>query len=158
VQTRVIGIGQPVAGNDYAGIAVARAFREQPVPVDVEIREITDPARLVELLNGIRRAILIDALVSDHDPGNIICLTSEELAAYPFTPLSSHDTSVADAIRLAHTLEPATKNCDIDIIGIAIQPPTRYTCAMSAAVAAAVPRAVDLILDLLEGNETPASA
>lgn len=158
VQTRVIGIGQPVAGDDYVGIAVARALREQPVPTGVEINEITDPARLIELLNGIRHAILVDALVSDNDPGNIMCLTPEELAAYPFTPLSSHDTSVADAIKLAHTLEPATTNCDLHIIGITIEPPTRYSRAMSMPVAAAVQRTVDLILDLLEENKALASA
>jgi hydrogenase maturation protease len=149
VQTRVIGIGQPAAGDDYAGIAVARALREQPLPAGVEIHEITDPARLIELLDGIRHTILVDALVCDNEPGNIMRLTPEELAAFPFTPLSSHDTSVADTIKLAHTLEPATTNCDIYIIGITIEPPTRYTHAMSAPVAAALPRAVNLILDLL---------
>jgi len=158
VQTRVIGIGQPIAGDDYAGIAVAHALREQPLPAGVEIHEINDPARLIELLYGIRYAILVDALVCNNEPGNIMCLTTEELAAYPSTPLSSHDTSVADAIKLAHTLAPTTKSCHIRIIGITIEPPTRYVNAMSAPVAAAVPRAVDLILGLLEGTKTLASA
>jgi hydrogenase maturation protease len=158
VQTRVIGIGQPAAGDDYAGIAVARALREQPLPTGIEIHEITDPARLIELLDSIRRAILVDALVSDNEPGNIMRLTPEELATYPCTPLSSHGTSVADAIKLAHILEPATSNCDIHIIGITIEPPGEYSHAMSAAVAKALPRAVDLILELLEGNKTLASA
>lgn len=158
VQTRVIGIGQPAAGDDYAGIAVARALREQPLPAGVEIHEITDPARLIELLDGCLHAILVDALVCDNAPGNIMCLTPEELAAYPGTPLSSHDTSVTDAIKLAHTLAPATSNCDIHIIGITIEPPTPYANAMSTPVAAAVPRAVDLVLGLLEGTKTLASA
>ena len=152
-QARVIGIGQPIAGDDYAGIAIARALREQPLPAGVGIHEITDPARLIELLDGIRRAILIDALVSDNGPGNIMRLTPEELGAYPNTPLSSHEMSVADAIKLAHTLEPATTNCDIHIIGITIDPPARYVTTMSAPVAAAVPRAASLILDLLADNK-----
>jgi hydrogenase maturation protease len=155
VQTRVIGIGQPAAGDDNAGIASARALREQPLPAGIEIHEITDPARLIELLDGIRRAILVDALVCDNEPGNIMCLTPEELAAYPGMPLSSHGTSVADAIKLARTLEPATTNCDIHIIGITIEPPSGYTNAMSTPIAAAVPRVVDLILELLEGNKNP---
>lgn len=158
VRTRVIGIGQPAAGDDYVGIAVARSLREQPVPGGVEIHEITDPARLVELLDGIRRAILIDALVSDNSPGNIMQLTPEDLATHPLTPLSSHGTSVADAIGLAHTLAPDTRDCYIRIFGITIEPPDRYTRAMSAPVAATVPRAVNLILDLLERSKTLASA
>jgi len=153
VQVRVIGIGQPAAGDDYAGIAVARALREQPLPAAVAIHVITDPARLIELLQGIRCAILIDALVSDNGPGNIMRLTPEELAAYPNTPLSSHEMNVADAIKLAHTLEPATTNCDIHIIGISINPPARYVTTMSAPVAAVVPRAASLIIDLLADNK-----
>ncbi len=149
VLTRVIGIGQPAAGDDYAGIAVARALRAQQLPAGVDIHEITDPARLVELLDGIQRAILIDALVSDNSPGNIMCLTPEDLAAIPVTPLSSHGTSVTGALGLLRILAPETADCDIRIICITIDQPTRYTHAMSAPVAAAVPRAADLITHLL---------
>lgn len=154
VRTRVIGIGQSAAGDDHAGIAIARALRQQQLPAGVEIHEITDPARLVELLEGIQRAILIDAVVSDNRPGNIQCLTPEDLAASPSTPLSSHGMSVADAIGLAHTLAPAAARCDVYIIGITIEPPTRYRHAMSAAVAAAVPRAAARITHLLRSKKT----
>jgi hydrogenase maturation protease len=149
VRTRIIGIGQPAAGDDNAGIAVVRVLREQPVPAGIDIHEITDPARLVELLDGIQKAILIDAIISNNIPGSITCLTPEDLAAQPVTPLSSHGMSVADAIGLAHTLAPETAGCDIHIIGITIEPPTRYSHTMSAPVAAAVPRAAGLIINLL---------
>ncbi len=158
VPTRVIGIGQPAAGDDNAGIAVARALREQGLPYDVEIHAITDPARLIELLEGIRHAILIDALVSEDNPGNIVLLTTEELAACPTTPLSSHGMSVTDAIGLANTLAPDTVSSEIHIIGITIEPPRNYTCTMSAAVAAAVPRAADLIIQLLRSKKVSSYA
>lgn len=154
VQTRVIGIGQPAAGDDHVGIAVARALRAQTIPAGVELHEITDVARLVDLFEGIQRAILIDAVVSDNRPGNIQCLTLEDLESDPVTPLSSHGMSVTDAIGLAHTLSAAATRCDIHIIGITIKPPSRYAHAMSAPVAAAVPRAADLIANLLRDNET----
>jgi hydrogenase maturation protease len=154
VQTRVIGIGQPGAGDDYAGIAVARAVRAQPLPAGVDIHEITDPARLIELLDGVQRAILIDALVSDNSPGNIMCLTPEDMAANPVTPRSSHGTSVTAALGLLHILAPETTGCDIHIIGITINQPTRYSHAMSAPVAAAVPRAAGLITRLLKRKKT----
>ena len=154
VRTRVIGIGQPAAGDDYVGIAVVRALRMQPTPADVDIHEITDPARLVDLLEGIERAILVDAVVSKDRPGSIKCLTLEDLAVEPVTPLSSHGMRITDAIGLAHTLVPAAARCDIHIIGITIEPPSRYTHTMSAPVAAALPRATNLILNLLAGKET----
>ena len=156
--TRIIGIGQPAAGDDNAGIAVARAMREQQLPAGTDIHEITDPARLVELLDGIQHAILVDALVSDKRPGNIMCLTPEDLSAHPSTPLSSHAMSITQAIQLVHTLAPETACRDIRIIGITIKTPARYSHAMSAHVTAAVPRAASLILDLIEGKKTPACA
>ncbi|MDH3900735.1 MAG: hydrogenase maturation protease [Gammaproteobacteria bacterium] len=158
VLTRVIGIGQPAAGDDYAGIAVARAVRAQQLPADVDIHEITDPALLVELLDGIQRAILIDALVSGNSPGNIMRLTPEDLAANPVTPLSSHGTSVTEALGLLRILAPETTDCDIHIIGITIDQPTRYSHAMSAPVAAAVPRAAGVITRLLKSKKTLSSA
>ena len=154
VRTRVIGIGQPAAGDDHVGIAVARVLRAQTIPAGVDIHEITDVARLVDLLEGIQRAILIDAVVGDNRPGMIKCLTPQDLAADPATPLSSHGMSVTDAIGLVHTLSPAATNCDIHIIGITIEPPSRYAHAMSDPVAAAVPQAADLIANLLRDNET----
>ncbi len=151
--THIIGIGQPAAGDDYAGIAVARALREQRLPAGVRVYEITDPARLIELLDGVRRAILIDAVVSDAPPGNILCLTPEDLAAYPATPLSTHQTSVVEAIGLAHALAPESLDCELRIIGITIEPPARYTTTMSTHLTAAVPRAVCQIIDLLDENK-----
>jgi len=154
VRTRVIGIGQPAAGDDCAGIAVVRTLRMQPIPAGVDIHEITDPARLVELLDGIQRAILIDAVASDDRPGSIKCLTLEDLAVEPVTPLSSHGMSITDAIGLAHTLVPAAARCDVYIIGITIEPPTHYTHTLSAPVAAALPRAASLIYQLLRSKKT----
>ena len=148
---RVIGIGQPSAGDDAAGIAVARALREERLPACVEIYELTDITRLIELLDGIPRAILIDAVVADAVPGNLLCLTPEELAARRVTPLSSHGASVAQVLELARTLAPATTAATISLVAITIDPPARYTLHMSQAVTAALPRAVTLVRRLLDG-------
>ena len=153
-RTRVIGIGQPNAGDDYVGIAVARALRAQKLPAGVDIHEISDPARLIDLLDGIQCAILVDALVNDSDPGEILCLTPEDLATYPSMPLSSHGTSVADAIGLLRILSPAPSGCEIHIIGISIKPPGQFSLTQSAPIAAAIPRAVSLVVKLLEGGAT----
>jgi hydrogenase maturation protease len=148
---RLIGIGQPSAGDDAAGIAVARALREQRLPAGVEIYEITDTTRLIELLDGIPRAILIDAVVADAVPGTLLCLTPEELAARRVTPLSSHGASVAQVLELARTLAPDTTAATISLIGITIEPPARYARHMSPAVTAALPGAVTLVRRLLDG-------
>ena len=147
--TRIIGIGQPIAGDDSVGITVARALSEQEKSAGVEIHEITDPARLIELLASCRRAILIDALVCSNSPGKVKCLTIEELAVEPVTPFSSHGIGITAAIGLARTLTPEANNCAIQIVGITINPPTRYTHALSAPVVSAIPRAADLATRML---------
>ncbi len=154
--TRVIGIGQPAAGDDGVGIAVARALRQRTLPAGVEVHETTDSGRLIELLDGIRRAILIDALVIDDSPGTTRCLVPEELATYPPLPLSSHGIGVAEAVGIARTLAGDGADIDIRIVGVTIKRPTGCSAAMSAPVAAAVPRAAGLILDLLAGGSLQA--
>jgi hydrogenase maturation protease len=158
VVTRVIGIGQPAAGDDFAGIAVARLLRrESGLPAGVEVHETTDPGRLIELLDGVPHAILVDALVGDERPGTIKCLTPEQLARYPHTPFSSHGLGVAEAIGLACTLAPAGAVLDIRIVAVTIAAPD-YAFALSPPVAAAVPRAASLIHDLLrDGNSGTAA-
>ena len=154
-RVRVIGIGQPAAGDDGAGIAVVRLLREHArLPAGVEIHETSDPGRLMALLDGIRRAVLVDALVSDQSPGQIKCLRPEALARYPQAPVSSHGVGVAEAIALARALASDTGGIDIRVVGVTIRPPSGYSRTLSAPVAAALPHAVQLVLDLLAGAKT----
>jgi len=155
--TRVIGIGQPAAGDDSAGIAVVRALRDgYRLPSGIELHETTDSGRLIDLLDGIRRAIVVDALVSDERPGTIRCLAPEQLARYARAPFSSHGMSVAEAIGLARMLAADGVGIDIRIVGVTIGPPAGYSCTLSSSVAAALPRAASLILELLAGEDTGA--
>ena len=152
-RTRVIGIGQPNAGDDCVGIAVARALRQQKLPAGVDVHEITDPARLVDLLEGVQCAIVIDALLSDDSPGKIHHLAPEDLAACTSTPLSSHGTSVADAIGLLRVVTPETAGCIIHIIGVSIAPPQPGSQSLTPPVVAALPHAISLIVKLLNRNK-----
>jgi hydrogenase maturation protease len=153
--TRVIGIGQPAAGDDGAGIAVVRALRDgYRLPSGVEIHETTDPGRLIDLLDGIRHAILVDALVSDERPGTIRCLAPDQLSRYPRAPFSCHGMGVAEAIGLARALAADGAGIDIRIVGVTIKPPAGYSCALSSSVAAVLPLAASLILELLAGENT----
>lgn len=151
--TRIIGIGQPAAGDDGVGIAVAQALRNTDLPAGVEIHEIDDPVWLIKHLDRARRVILIDAVIGANRPGDIQCFTPGDLTTRTVTPLSSHGMGVVEAIGLIHTLEPAVLKNDIRIIGISIRPPPHCASGMTPPVAAAVPRAVNLVLDLVAGNK-----
>lgn len=154
VTTRIIGIGQPYAGDDGAGIAVLRVLRhDRRLPAGISLHETTDPARLVALLDGIRHAIVVDALVSAAPPGTVMCVAPEALAADAGAAYSSHGIDVAAAIALARALAAPAAAPRISIVAIAIAPPAGPGDSLSAPVAAALPRAAARILALL--SQTP---
>ncbi|MEZ5540457.1 MAG: hydrogenase maturation protease [Pseudomonadota bacterium] len=155
---RVIGIGQPGAGDDFAGIAVVRALGAAGrLPAGIGLHEIADPARLVDLLAGTARAVLVDAIADGGEPGTVACLAPEALACLPRAPYSSHGIGVADAIALARVLAPDGDGPGIRIVAISIARPHGPGTTLSAPVAAAIPRAVACVRDLLT-NETAATA
>ncbi|MGD2112485.1 MAG: hydrogenase maturation protease [Gammaproteobacteria bacterium] len=154
-RTCVIGIGQPCAGDDSAGLAIVRALRDgAPLPAGVEVHETTDPGCLVELLDGVRHAILVDAIVGDGRPGTLRCLTPDALVRYPRVPFSSHGLGVAEAIALARALAPAGATLDIRLVAVAIAAPYGPARSLSPPVAASVPRAALLVRELLAGGNT----
>jgi hydrogenase maturation protease len=150
----VIGIGRPAAGDDAAGVVIARTLGGRSLPPGVEVHAISSPEQLVGLLAGVWRAILIDALADADAPGTLRCLRPEQLAAGRTAPVSSHGLDVAGAIALARMLDPAVAHTRIEIVTVSIVPPTGPGMALSAAVEAAVPAAVRLVLALLEEGDS----
>lgn len=148
--TRIIGIGNPSAGDDAVGIAVARMLRNSSLPVGVDVYEVRDPAQLVDLLEDIDHAIIVDALVGPDGDGAIVEASPDELDARGLHPISSHGTSVPHAIALARTLKAHTTAPDIRIIGITIPPPAELNCTLTPRVADAVDEAAALITRMLQ--------
>lgn len=141
MSARVIGIGQPAAGDDGVAWAVVEALRREPLPDGVALQCVREASALVPLLEG--RVVLIDALLAD--PGDIHLLDEHELDSAAMCRLSSHGISVPEAIGLARALG---QDSQLSIVGIGIAPP-QPTPTLSPAVAAAVPAAVRAVLALL---------
>ncbi len=104
--TRIlIGIGNPLAGDDAAGRLVARKARLR-LPADVRVVEATgDGAALLDLWSAGNEVILVDAAVSGGLPGAIHRL---DAAAGPVPARlhlrSSHAFGVVAGIELARAL------------------------------------------------------
>ena len=148
---RIIGIGQPLAGDDGVGIAIARRAREMCERTDVEVVELSEPSALVPLLiDGANPVVLIDALVDAGEPGDVRHFAPEP-GWRSARLLSSHGVGVRDAIDLARTLEPEAAANNIDIVAVTILRPSRYGETLSPAVAAAIDKAAALALRLASG-------
>ena len=147
----VVALGQRVAGDDGAGLAVLDELRRLALPQDVELRGLAEASSLVPLLETRRRVIVVDAVVGP-EPGTVLVLTPVDLARGSAMSVSSHGISVGLAIELARTLYGDALTLAIDVVGIAIAPPNRYAEGISPVVQAAVGSAVDRIIRLLSGE------
>ena len=153
MKTIVVGLGNPILGDDGVGWKIAEKLEKQLTShgsqVDVDCVSVGGIS-LMERLIGYDRAILVDAFISDADIGSVSVMNLEELpnySAYHIT--STHDTSLQNALAFgramgAHLPETVT------IVGIAIKPIREFGEALSPPVEQAVSCAVKIVLDLLK--------
>ena len=99
--TVVIGVGNPLCGDDAAGRAVIRSLKAAGVPTGVELVESDgDPATLIELWQGRGVAVVVDAVRSGVAPGSVHHLELPGMAAVP-PGTSSHGLGLAEAVGIA---------------------------------------------------------
>lgn len=117
----VLGIGQSLRGDDTAGLEAVRLWREKfpetAGGVQVELSELPGLA-LLDLLERIDAAILVDAVQSSASAGAVICLSPDELAS--FTPEAgfAHGWGVAETLQLGRSMYPSLAKCRVTLIGI----------------------------------------
>ncbi|MEO6700197.1 MAG: hydrogenase maturation protease [Jatrophihabitantaceae bacterium] len=100
----VIGIGNRYRRDDAVGLAVLDRLLEQR-PAGAELAAADgDPARLIELWDGARLAIVVDAVRCQGPvPGRIHRGDGQDLDQ-PAGAATSHTLGVTDALRLAEVL------------------------------------------------------
>lgn len=152
MKTLIVGLGNPMLGDDGVGWKVAEKICQQlpadgPVVVD---RLSLGGTCLMEHLIGYNRAILIDAFTSDDEIGSIHIMKLKDIPNYSAFHISSkHDISLWNAIEMGKSLGAFLPE-DIVVIRIATQPIHKFTEKLSPCVLAAVPQAVNIALELLK--------
>lgn len=95
-------------------------------------------------------AIIVDAMVAGKQvPGTISTQTLEDvfdLATAHTT--STHDTNLRDAVNLARKMSVRMPD-EIIVVGIATDSVYNFSEALTTQVAAAIPRAVEIVIELL---------
>ena len=104
-RTVVIGVGNPMRGDDAAGILVAEQLRPR-VPEGVEVVSCDEePSRLMEAWEGAESVLLVDTVSSGALPGTLHRYDAGEEAVPARTFRSStHAIGIADTIELARAL------------------------------------------------------
>lgn len=148
IDMRVIALGQEVAGDDGAGLAVLEVLRRRMVPSGIELVEARDASLLVPLLETPAHVVIVDAAVAPR-PGQIVVLRADELAecsVHDLRPVSSHGLGVAQVIGLARQLAPDRVSPSIRIVLITIARPDRFQSKLSPQIAAVLDEAADRVL------------
>ena len=160
MKTIVIGLGNPILGDDGVGWKVAEEVQKQitspPTPllagegseVDVEFLSLGGIS-LMEHLIGYERAILIDALNSNQETGSVIVSKLNEMPDYSaFHITSVHDTSLRTALQLGKAMGASLPG-EITVVGIATQHVYDFGEELSPPVAEAIPKAAQIVIRLL---------
>lgn len=153
MKTLIVGLGNPILGDDGVGWKIAEEVKKQlppDAPVDVICLSLGGLG-LMEHLIGYRRAILLDsfALNGNDQLGSILIMKLNDLPNYSaFHTSSSHDTSLQTAIELGKAMGAQLPD-DVEVVGIATDRIQDFSEQLSQTVAESVPFAVRIVLDLL---------
>lgn len=142
----VIGLGNPLRGDDGAGVRVAQALAAQALPPDVEVVDGgTQGLGIVSLLEGRRRVILVDAADVGQSPGQFVRFTLDEARLLGDDwHISVHAAGLRDALLLAQAL----KVLPAQVIIFGVQPAhLEWDSDLSPQVEAALPGLVAAVLE-----------
>jgi len=136
----VLGLGNPLCGDDGAGPAVVAALPRLPGVRTVP--RVSDPAELLDAWAGAELAVLVDAVGGPIPPGTVLRFTGED--GWPRgARRGGHTLDVAETVHLGQVLDRLPRRLVlIGIVGTDFEPGQ----GLSAAVAASIPVAVRTIL------------
>jgi len=160
MRTLIVGLGNPILGDDGIGIVVAEAVQQRLLCGAVAASSGVDDAgvevdtecvgglRLMERLIGYDRAIIIDAICTgSHAPGSVLRLAVDDLPTQHSS--SAHDATLATALQLALAMGLKVP-AKITIIAVEAGYVLDFDEHLTPAVAAAVPVAAEAVLDCLK--------
>jgi hydrogenase maturation protease len=149
--TLIIGLGNPLVSDDSVGLRVAECLK--PLLADRAGVDVSEDywggLRLMERMIGYDRAIVVDAICTGAAPGTIHHLTTGSIATQKSA--SAHDVSLPTALafgRRAGAALPADEN--VRLIGVEAEDLVNFSHDCTPAVAAAIPRVVQEVIQMLD--------
>jgi hydrogenase maturation protease len=145
----VLGLGNPMAGDDGIGSHLARRLQDHPrLPSDTDVLEGgTDLFRLAHELDDRPWVILMDALLDPAEPGSLVRFDGE-LDELEGRGGGVHHLSPIQALRLLRCLYPSLRAVPITFLGITIRD-VRISHTLSPALHARLDDLTEEILAML---------
>lgn len=157
--TIVVGLGNPLLGDDGIGWRVAEEVRGRieraGLAAEVDCLAVGG-LRLMERLVGYERAIVVDALTTGRRPPGAIWRCSLDDLPDPAAGHlgSSHDATLQTALAVGRSLGARLPD-DVIVVGVEAERVYEFSEELSPAVAAALPTAVESVMEILSGGLRP---
>lgn len=168
--TLVIGLGNPILGDDGVGWKVAEEVQQglefdpryqipyRPVdskvihrhsPVEVDCVSLGGLS-LMERMLGYRRVVIVDSMETGQSPaGSVMVYPLEELPNPSAGHSTSvHDTSLITALQTAKAMGLSVPQ-SVKVVAIEAQKVYDFSEEISAPVAGAIPLAVEMVFELI---------
>ena len=148
-RTLVVGLGNPILGDDGVGWQVAEVVRDRRPDLEIDCLALGGLS-LMERLIGYERVIIIDAIQTRD--GRIGDVTTMELSDLPDLSAGHttavHDTSLQTALNLGRQMGALLPG-RVQIVAVEAERIYDFSEELTPAVAAAVPAAAAAVLELL---------
>jgi len=161
MKTLIIGLGNPILGDDGVGWVVAEQVQSalsnpqskilNPQSIEVEFASLGGLS-LMERLTDAERVILVDAIFTGKHPiGTVSRFLLDELPDLSAGhSTSAHDTSLRNALQVGRDMHvPLPEDENVIIVTVEAEAVYDFSQELSPAVAAAVPLALNEVLQLL---------
>ena len=141
----VLGVGNLLLSDEGVGVHVANKLMEMDLPPGVQVVEGgTDGFRLMNVVTGAARLIVVDAIKGGGPPGSIYRFDIEDAPTYPDEYKTSvHQIGILEVVHLSELIGEAPETT---IIGV--EPKSLdMDMELSPEVKAKLPRIIELVLE-----------
>jgi len=149
-KTIIIGLGNPILGDDGVGWQVAEEVQAIRPSLEVECLAVGGLS-LMERLIGYERAIIVDAMHTGHGRNGTVStlplIDMPDLSAGHTTAV--HDLSFSTALALGRQMGASLPD-EITIVAIEADQVYDFSEELSPAVREAIPEAVTAVLGIIE--------
>jgi hydrogenase maturation protease len=147
--TRLLGLGNEILADDAFGILAAREIERLALPGLEVVTSAESGLSLLDHVQDVERLIVIDTIQTGRaEPGTIHVVHEQDAAGAPGG--SPHFIGLFETLALGRALGLRVP-ADVTILAVEAADCLTLGGAMHAAVSAALPRAVELVKDLLRG-------
>ncbi len=149
MKTLVVGLGNPILGDDGVGWRVVEGVSRLRPYQEVAFLSLGGLS-LMERLIGYDRVILVDALQTGNGRigSVVVCGLNELPNLNSGHTTAAHDTSLQTALDLGQQMGAKLPD-EIIIVGIAAEQVYDFSDELTPTIAEAVPKAVTAVLNLL---------